>query len=68
MRDLSIVVIVAASVGFAGVGPAVAGGGMGDPSASMREMRAICDAQRRGEYPRTYDACLPGDHDKSARR
>ena len=67
MRNFSIVAIVAASIGFASVGQAVANGGMGDPSASMRAMRAICDAQRRGEYPRYYDACLPDYPDRSVR-
>lgn len=58
MRNFSIVALIAASVGFAGVGQADAMG-MGDPSASMRANQAICDAQRRGEYPRYHDACLP---------
>ena len=61
MRIFSIVALVAASVGVASVGNAVAGnmGGMGDVSAHMREDQAICDAQRRGEYPRYHNACLP---------
>ena len=68
MRNFSIVAIIAASVGFASIGHAVAGGGMGDVSASMREEQAICDAQRRGEYPRYHDACLPDYPDKSHQR
>jgi len=59
MRNFSIVAIFAASVGFAGIGQAAAAGGMGDVSASMREEQAVCDAQRRGEYPRYHNACLP---------
>ncbi len=61
MRKLSIVAIVLAS-GLAGVSPSLANsgsGGMGDPSAHMRYMQEICDQQRRGEYPRYHDACLP---------
>ena len=65
MRNFSIVAIVAASVGFASVGQAVANGGMGDPSASMRAQQEICDEQRRGEYPRYHDACLPDYPDYS---
>jgi hypothetical protein len=68
MRNFSIVAIVAASVGFASVGQALASGGMGDPSASMRAQRAVCDAQRRGEYPRYHNACLPDYPDNSVRR
>jgi hypothetical protein len=34
-------------------------GGMGDPSAILRQNNAICDAQRRGERPRYPDMCLP---------
>jgi hypothetical protein len=68
MRNFSIVAIVAASVGFASGGQALANSnGMGDPSASMRAQREVCDAQRRGEYPRYYNACLPGYPDKSVR-
>ena len=71
MRNFSIVAIFAASVGFASIGQAVAGGGMGDVSAHMRSDQDICDAQRRGEYPRDHNACLP-DHpdysDKSGRQ
>ena len=67
MRNMSIVAIVAATVGFASAGQAVAGGGMGDVSAHMRQDQAICDAQRRGEYPRYHNACLPDYPDKSVR-
>jgi hypothetical protein len=67
MRNFSMVAIFAASVGFAGIGQAVAAGmgGMGDSSASMRAQQAICDAQRRGEYPRYHNACLPDYPDYS---
>jgi len=68
MGNFSIVAIVAASLGFASVGQAVANNsGMGDPSAHMRANQAICEAQRRGEYPRYYNACLPDYPDKSVR-
>jgi hypothetical protein len=63
MRNLSIVVLIVASIALSGVGSAV--GGMGDPSAGMRYNQAICDAQRRGEYPRYHDACLPDYPDRS---
>jgi hypothetical protein len=63
MRNLSIVVLIVASAALSGVGSAVAG--MGDPSAGMRYMQAICDAQRRGEYPRYHNACLPDYPDRS---
>ena len=64
MPNLSIVVLVAASVALSGVGSAVALSS-GDPSAGMRYNQAICDAQRRGEYPRYHDACLPDYPDRS---
>ena len=64
MRNLSIVVLIVASVALSGVGSTVARS-MGDPSAGMRYMQAICDAQRRGEYPRYHDACLPDYPDRS---
>jgi hypothetical protein len=64
MRNLSIVVLIVASVALSGVGSAVAIS-MGDPSAGMRYNQAICDAQRRGEYPRYHDACLPDYPDRS---
>ncbi len=62
MRNFSILALLAVSIGFAGVdsaGAAGSTGGMGDPSASMRYNQMICDLQRRGEYPRYHDACLP---------
>jgi len=67
MRNLSTVVLIVASFALSGIGSAVAGsmGNMGDPSAGMRYMQAICDAQRRGEYPRYHDACLPDYPDRS---
>ena len=69
MRNLSTVVLIVASFAVSGIGSAVAGnmsnGNMGDPSAGMRQMQAICDAQRRGEYPRYHDACLPDYPDRS---
>jgi hypothetical protein len=65
MRKFSILTILALSAGLAGVGPSLAGGsgagGMGDPSAHMRYMQAICDAQKAGTYPRYHEACLPDD-------
>jgi hypothetical protein len=60
MRKFSILAVVALATGLGGIGPSVAGN-MGDPSAHMRRMQEICDAQRRGEYPRDHDACLPDD-------
>jgi hypothetical protein len=65
MRNFSIVAIFAASVGFAGIGHAAAAGGMGDVSANMRYDQQICDEQRRGEYPRYHNACLPDYPDYS---
>jgi hypothetical protein len=62
MRKVSIVAMLAFVTGLSGVGPSVASsGGMGDPSAHMRYMQEICDAQKRGEYPRYHEACLPDD-------
>ena len=58
MRNFSIVAIFA-GVGFASIGHAVAAGGMGDVAAHMRYDQLICDEQRRGEYPRNFNACLP---------
>ena len=69
MRNFSILALVAASVGVANVGHAVAAsmGGMGDVSANMRANQATCEAQRRGEYPRYHNACLPDYPDDSAK-
>ena len=64
MHNLSIVLLIVASFALSGIGSAVAGN-MGDPSAGMRYMQSICDAQRRGEYPRYHDACLPDYPDRS---
>ncbi len=61
MRYLSIIALLAASLGYVGVGEAFAMGGMGDPSTNQRENNARCDAQKRGEYPRDHNACLPDD-------
>jgi hypothetical protein len=65
MRKVSIVAMVALMAGLSGVGPSFANGsgtgGMGDPSAHMRRMQEICDLQKRGEYPRYHEACLPDD-------
>ena len=58
LRILQVASIFAA-VAFVGAGPAAAGGGMGDVSAHMKEINAICDAQRRGEAPPTPNMCLP---------
>ncbi len=60
MRNLSILAILALATSFAGAGPSYAGN-MGDPSAHMRYMQEICDLQKRGEYPRDHNACLPDD-------
>ena len=67
MRNLSSVALIVASFALSGIGSAVAGsmGNMGDPSAGMRYQQAICDAQRRGEYPPYHDACLPDYPDRS---
>ncbi len=59
MRNLSLVAALAVSVGFATFGPAFANGGMGDPSAFTKANNERCEAQRRGEYPSTFNACLP---------
>ncbi len=63
MRKFSILTIAVLATGLAGVTPSLAGGsgGMGDPSAHMRYMQAICDAQKAGTYPRDHQACLPDD-------
>ena len=50
--------LLAASVAFVAAGPAAAGG-MGDASAHIREMNAICDMQRRGQAPPSPNMCLP---------
>jgi hypothetical protein len=57
MRKLSVLAIVMAFVGLAGVGPAAANGNMGDPSAHQRQIQETCDAQRRGEIPGYPSAC-----------
>jgi hypothetical protein len=66
MRNFSMITLFAASLGLASFGGVVAasanGGGMGDPSAAMRANLATCEAQRRGEYPRDHEACLPDYH------
>jgi hypothetical protein len=67
MRNFSIVVLIVASFALSGIRSAVAQSS-GDPSAGMRYMQAICDAQRRGEYPRYHDACLPDYPDRSGTR
>ena len=64
MRNMSIVALIVASVALFGAGGAVARSS-GNPSAGMRYNQAICDAQRRGEYPRYHDACLPDYPDRS---
>ncbi|MFY9970267.1 MAG: hypothetical protein WBQ45_03170 [Roseiarcus sp.] len=64
MRNMSIVALIVASVALSGAGGAVARSS-GNPSAGMRYNQAICDAQRRGEYPRYHDACLPDYPDRS---
>jgi hypothetical protein len=64
MRNFSIVALIVASFALSGIGSAAAHS-MGDPSAGMRYQKAICDAQRRGEYPRYHDACLPDYPDQS---
>ena len=59
MGNFSVVVIVAACIGFASVGPALAMGGMGDPSANTRKIKEIS----RGAAPRRIPALpqrLPG--------
>ncbi len=43
---------------FVLAGPAFAGG-MGDPSAHIKEMNAICEKQKRGEGPLYPNLCLP---------
>lgn len=49
--------LVASTMLFAVV-PAFAGG-MGDPSAVLRQKNAICEQQRRGEGPLYPNMCLP---------
>lgn len=69
MRKLSVLAIVVAFVGFAGVGPAAANGGaMGDPSAHQREIQATCDAQRRGEIRGYPSGCPSWDIDPAVQR
>jgi len=58
-RNVQKMIISMAIVGFVGVGSAAAGGGMGDVNAHVKELNAICDAQRRGEVPATPSLCLP---------
>ena len=59
MRKSSILALAAIAAALSSPGPAAANGGMGDSSAHVREMQAICEAQKRGEIPRNPDACLP---------
>jgi len=60
MRKFSILTLALLTAGLAGATPSFAGG-MGDPSAHMRYMQQICDAQKAGAYPRDHQACLPDD-------
>ncbi len=59
MRKIIVVSVLAAAIGLLGAAPAFAGGGMGDPSAHLKEMNAICELQKRGQAPRNPDVCLP---------
>ncbi len=68
MRKFSVVAIVIAFAGFAGVGQAVANGNMGDSSAHMRQIQETCEAQRRGEYPSYHNACPSWATDKPVQR
>jgi hypothetical protein len=56
MRKLSILATVL-DIAIAGAGPAIAGGGMGDPSAHQRQIQETCDKQRRGEIPGYPSGC-----------
>jgi hypothetical protein len=58
MRKSLNLVTLFAVFGLIGAGAALAGG-MGDPSAHIKELNAICDLQRRGEGPLTPNMCLP---------
>ena len=49
---------VCAPLCLAGLTQTSAAIGMGDPSAHLREMNALCDRQRRGEAPQP-NFCLP---------
>lgn len=60
MRKISRVQWFIVAAGLVSAGPAFAtGGGMGDPSTHIREMNALCDAQRRGQAPPNPNMCLP---------
>jgi hypothetical protein len=59
MTRLSLLSLLAASAVLAAGGSASAVGGMGDASAHLKEMNALCDLQRRGELAREPDLCLP---------
>ncbi len=59
MGKMSVVAVLGAMLGLASVGPAFANGGMGDAAAFTRANNERCEAQRRGEYPRYFNACLP---------
>ncbi len=59
MRKLVAGFLIVATFGLLGAAPAFAGGGMGDPSAHLKEMNAICELQKRGQAPRNPDVCLP---------
>lgn len=50
---------VCAPLCLAGLTQTSAAIGMGDPSAHLREMNALCDRQRRGEAPPQPNFCLP---------
>jgi hypothetical protein len=58
VRKILLTASLAASAILPIVGPAFAGG-MGDSSAHIREMNAICEKQKRGEAPLHPNLCLP---------
>ena len=69
MRTISIVALIAVFVGVVSAGEAVANsGGMGDPSAHMRRIEEVCQAQRRGEYPPYPNVCPSWYVDRTVRR
>jgi hypothetical protein len=59
MRNYIITAALFAVFALTGVGQAFAGGGMGDVAANVRGNNERCEAQRRGEYPKYFNACLP---------
>jgi hypothetical protein len=59
MARLPLLSLLTAAAVLAAVGSTSAAGGMGDASAHLKEMNALCDLQKRGEIAREPNLCQP---------